>query len=95
MRRLLWLPDAILDLQRLHAFLGDHSTDAANRLLLDLYRAAGSLVDFPELGRPYDRADSFRELVMPFGRRSYVLRYRITEENIIIVRVWHAFEDRS
>jgi plasmid stabilization system protein ParE len=94
MKRILWLPDAIRDIQRLHDFMSGHSIDAANRLLNELHRASGSLIEFPELGRPYLSAADFRELVVPFGRRSYVVRYRITGEDIVIARVWHPLEDR-
>lgn len=36
-----------------------------------------------------------RELVVPFGVRSYVLRYIIDNDgNVVILRVWHSREDR-
>ncbi len=36
-----------------------------------------------------------RELVIPFGRSAYVLRYRIDEHgDAIIIRVWHGRERR-
>jgi plasmid stabilization system protein ParE len=36
-----------------------------------------------------------RELFVPFGRSHYVLRYRLTELDIIIFRVWHHMEVRG
>ena len=93
-RRLIWLPDAVLDLQRLDQFLRPHNPDAANRSLQRIRNAAERLLEFPALGKPYAPALEFRELHVPFGARGYVLRYRLEDPEIVIVRVWHALEDR-
>ncbi len=36
-----------------------------------------------------------RELFIPFGSGFYVLRYFLTSDTVIIVRVWHGREDRK
>ena len=36
-----------------------------------------------------------RELYLPFGSGGYVLRYVVAREEIVVIRVWHAREDRS
>ena len=36
-----------------------------------------------------------RELFLPFGASSYVLRYLIDEQTVVIVRVWHGRENRK
>lgn len=89
-----WLPEARDDLARLHAFLAPHSSDAAARAIETLIAAAGSLLAFPEKGRPWQPDMAFRELSVRFGARGYVIRYRLFEEKIVIVRVWHALQDR-
>ena len=89
-----WLPEARDDLARLHGFIAAHSPDAAARAIETLIAAAGSLLDFPEKGRPWEPDVAFRELPVRFGARGYVVRYRLFEEKIFIVRVWHALEDR-
>ncbi len=89
-----WLPEARDDLERLHEFIAPHSEDAAARAIQTLVGAAGTLIDFPEKGRPWPVDPSFRELSVPFGRRGYVIRYRLDQDDVIIVRIWHGLEDR-
>lgn len=89
-----WLPDARHDLQRLHAFIEQHSPDAALRAVNTLIEAAETLAEFPDKGRPWELEPGFRELMVKFGTRGYVIRYRRHENLVIIVRVWHHLEDR-
>jgi hypothetical protein len=39
--------------------------------------------------------EEFRDLVAPFGGGAYVLRHRIDDDALVIVRVWHRKEDRD
>lgn len=89
-----WLPDSLDDLKRLHTFIEPHSSQAALRVVNALVQAADSLKEFPEKGRPWDLEMDFRELPVRFGARGYVIRYRYYNDEVIIVRVWHALEDR-
>lgn len=94
MARVRWLPDALNDLKRLHDFIEPHSPQAAVRAVDTLVEAAESLSEFPEKGRPWDLERDFRELFVRFGARGYVIRYRFFDGEAIVVRVWHALEDR-
>ena len=49
----------------------------------------------PELGRPMDDDTKRRELFLPFGASAYVLRYRIENQTIVIIRVWHGRDSRE
>lgn len=89
-----WLPEALDDLRRLHAFIAPHSRNAARRAVDTLVEAAGGLKEFPEKGRPWDLEPDFRVLPVRFGARGYVIRYRYIDNEVVIVRVWHAREDR-
>ncbi len=89
-----WLPEALDDLKRLHGFIEPHSPTAAKRAIDILIEAADTLAEFPEKGRPRDLEMDFRELPVRFGARGYVVRYRYVDDEVIIVRVWHALEDR-
>ena len=89
-----WLPEALDDLQRLHAFIEPHSPGAARRAVNTLIDAADSLVEFPEKGRPWDLEMGFRELSVRFGVRGYLIRYRYVDNIVFIIRVWHALENR-
>ena len=89
-----WLPEALDDLKRLHAFIEPNSPKAAKHAVDTLTEAAGTLIEFPEKGRPWDLEMDYRELAVRFGARGYVVRYRVVDDDIIIVRVWHALENR-
>ncbi len=89
-----WLPEALDDLKRLHAFIEPHSPDAASSAVNTLIEAAESLQEFPEKGKPWELEMGFRELPVKFGARGYVIRYQLHDDQVIIVRVWHSLEDR-
>lgn len=92
--QLIWLPEAQADIQRLFDFLVDVNPDAAIKMLHAIKDGADRLLDFPELGRRMDDDTSRRELVLPFAASAYVLRYRIEQDTIVIIRVWHGRERR-
>lgn len=89
-----WLPAAREDLVRLHAFIRPHSEDAAARAVQTIMKAVEQLKETPEIGRPWGPDPAFRELHIRFGAKGYAARYRLFEERVIIVRVWHALEER-
>ena len=87
---------AAADIERLHAFLVDKSPDAARRAVAVLVRAIQSLDALAERGRPSGVA-GLRELVVPFGRSAYVVRYAYdaARQEVVIVRIWHGREARE
>jgi plasmid stabilization system protein ParE len=88
--------EAVADLVRLRDFPMNRNPGAAQRATAAIANAIRSLDPSPERGRPSGANDT-RELVVPFGRSAYILRYAIlTEENeIVILRVWHGREQRD
>jgi len=94
--KLVVAPAAAADLERLRQFLADKSPAAAQRAAIILRDAARSLEVFPDRGRPSAVA-GLRELIVPFGRSGYVMRYApIPERNeIVILRIWHDREARE
>ena len=93
MKKLRWSPEAVQDLARLREFLGTKNAAAAARAAGRIMQAATLLRDQPELGRGFED-EEWREMVAPAGRGAYLLRYRVEEDAIVIVRVWHAREER-
>jgi plasmid stabilization system protein ParE len=65
---------AIADLVRLRAFLAERDESAAQRVTIALDAALHSLEDLPERGRPSGVVGA-RDLIVPFGQSSYLLRY--------------------
>ena len=92
--RLIWLPEAREDIQRLYDFLIDEHPDAAERAIRAIQLGAARLLEFPRLGQRMDEETERRELFVPFGIGAYVLRYRIHDDTIIVIRVWHSRETR-
>jgi plasmid stabilization system protein ParE len=89
-------PDAAADLVRLRAFLADKNPDAARRAAASLIHAIQSLDRFPDRGRP-TCIEAVRELIVPFGRSAYVLRYSHLPDadEIVVLRIWHGREHRE
>lgn len=94
MTALYWLPEAQNDIQRLHDFLHEKNADAAQRMVNTLLEGADKLLSFPEIGKPLNDELRRRELFLPFGAASYVLRYRLDGEKVVVIRVWHSRELR-
>jgi plasmid stabilization system protein ParE len=84
------------DLARLHRFLANSNRAAADNAIARLTAAIDSLHVFPERGRPLVPSN-LRELIVPFGRAGYVLRYAYSaaKDELVIVRVWHGRELRE
>lgn len=89
-------PAAAADLVRLYEFLAEKNPTAAERASAALINAIESLDIFPERGRPSGRPN-VRELIVPFGRSNYVLRYAYREgtEEVFVFRIWHGREERE
>ncbi len=90
-----WSKDALEDMERLYDFTAAHSADAAEKAIAAILSAAITLRNFPQAGRCRPSNRHFRELPVRFGAKGYVVRYRIFEDEVIIIRVWHALEDRQ
>lgn len=90
-----WLPEAVDDLDRIDEFWREIEPSLAIRaaaLILDL---AADLNVFPERGR-ISRADpQSRELVGRFGDGAFILRYRLIDEDILVVQIRHSRERRD
>jgi plasmid stabilization system protein ParE len=90
-----WLPEALGDVERLHAFLHEKSPDAASRAARVILDGAGLLQSIPEIGRPMNDETGRRELVISFGAGAFVLRYMWDKNyTVVIIRVWHSRENR-
>lgn len=92
MPALIWHPDALADVARLHQFLAQQSPAAARRGASAIISTTGKIIKNPGLGAP--RAE-FREWPAKFGKRAYVIRYYILENgDVLITRIWHSREQR-
>ena len=89
------LPGAVEDVYRLDEFLRSKNEASANSVSLLLDAAVARLERFPKLGKPLGDHAPFRELTVPFGGGAYVVRYRSSGSDVVVVRVWHSRERRE
>jgi plasmid stabilization system protein ParE len=87
---------ALVDIERLRVFLQDKNPAAAQRAVATLSSAIQSLEKAPDRGRPSGTPE-IRELIVPFGRSAYILRYAHdpVQKEVIILRLWHGREARD
>jgi plasmid stabilization system protein ParE len=52
---------------------------------------------FPFLGIPVPDIDKpqLRDLFIPFGQAGYWVRYAVTDDKVIIIKIWHGRENRD
>lgn len=91
MRRLIWSPQAIADLDGIRDYIRDRNPKAARRIVATLIDAADRLMAFPNLGKPGPKP-GLRTLVVP--RTRFLIDYRTTGECVEIVAVTHAARHR-
>jgi len=91
-----WLPEALADIERLYGFLFDTNPTAAKNAVVCIRAAAHRLEQFPEIGRRMDDDTERREVFTAFGAGAYVLRYRVDSTGTaVVIRVWHSREARE
>ncbi|WP_076791457.1 type II toxin-antitoxin system RelE/ParE family toxin [Chlorobium sp. KB01] len=96
MPQIKWLPEALADIERLHAFLYEKNPGAAARAAQAILDGAGLLKSIPDIGHPKNDDTGRRELVVSFGAGAFVLRYmRERNDTAVIIRVWHSKENRA
>jgi addiction module RelE/StbE family toxin len=93
--KLEWSLDALADLDRFAAFLHDKFPSLAAVVARTLIEKSHILTSSPELGRPLGEHPGFRQLVVHALHAVYVLQYRVEDDRIVILRVFHGREMRS
>ena len=88
--------EARSDLVRLRAFIAKHNPTAAERVAKRLIQGIERLLQHPRLGRrvPVAPAQMAPEEIRDWPIGDYVVRYLITADRIIVLRVWHGKEQR-
>lgn len=93
MPRLIWSPEALMDVQRLYRFLAEKNADAARRAAGAIREGAQIIADHPQAGRPVDDMDpAFREWPVSFGATGYVVLYHLAGDTALVVAVRHQRE---
>lgn len=91
---LIWTAAARADLIRLRRFIEPHDPEAAWRAAQAVKEGAKLLLTYPAIGKRVEERED-RDLLIPFGQRGYVLRYRLEAQTVVVLRVWHGLEERT
>jgi len=85
--RIIWSPEAIIDLTDLRDYIASDNPDAARRVALAILNTIEvGLAKNPERGRP-GRVPDTRELVVP--KTPVIVPYRIRNTTLEILGVYH------
>ncbi|GEM_PF-163089 len=86
--RIIFFTEAGADLVRLRAFIEEHNPNAANRAVSKIRESLKMLAEYPLLGLCVENIDvpNLRELFVQFGKSGYLIRYRIVQNEIQIIR---------
>ncbi len=89
----IWLPQALRDVDRLYRFLLEKNPQAAQKAAETILNAAKPLETFPGLGTFVPDKPKFRDIFATFGHSSYVIRYTQSPSgSVLITRVWNGKE---
>ena len=88
LRRIVWTAEAVDNLDAIADYIEAFHPPAAARMAARLIALADSLAEFPDRGR--DAGNGRREMTIV---APYVLRYRVEEERVIILRIRHSARD--
>jgi addiction module RelE/StbE family toxin len=87
-RRIIWTVEAVSNLKSIFTYVSAFNATAAVRLARRLQAAADSLAIHPERGRPTTRG--LRELTII---HPYLIRYRVRDDAVLILRIRHGAQD--
>lgn len=90
MAKVVWLDEAIDQLDQIIAYIEVFDPPAANRIKARLIDVSDSLRSFPHRGRPGRQGSREMVTVSP-----YILRYTVIDETIFILGVRHARRDQA
>ena len=81
------------DLVRVLDFLSDKNPKAARKAADLIDSSIKSLALLSERGHPGPTED-VREISVRFGKRAYIIRYRVEPQAVVVARVFHSNEQR-
>ena len=88
--KLTFTDSALGDLKRLRTFIAEKNPPAAHRISLRLIHSIKKLVGQPQMGVNVEELSGVKDLIAA----DYVVRYTILDNELFILHIWHAKEDR-
>jgi toxin ParE1/3/4 len=88
---IVWSPLARSRLREIRDYVARDKPEAAERLAVRIVAVVEALKNHPHLGR-VGAESGIRELII--GRTPYIVLYRVSNERVIIVTIWHAAQHK-
>ncbi len=92
--RLLYSDEAVSDLVRLRQFIAEKDPRSAARISKDIVTRVELLRRFPEAGVVVQLAPD-PKAIRDIFIGNYIVRYALHTDAVVILRVWHHYENRS
>lgn len=92
MIELQWTGAALADLSRLYEFLRPLNEAAAARAVQSLVAAPNTLQEFPRIGEGLEGFEGREVRRLLIGK--YEIRYEVSRDVVVILRLWHTRESR-
>jgi len=89
--RIRWTPAAAADLQNISDYLKEHHPHYRQPTMRKLYDTIRSLKQMPGRGRPGSEEGTREVLFHPLP---YVAVYRVTDEAVEVLRIYHGAQNR-
>lgn len=90
---MIFTPAALRDLERLREFLRPNNPAAAERVAKAIIQGSRTLGEHPHIGRPIDDLpEAYRDWLIDFGDRGYVVRYRSDGDTLVVLAIRHQKE---
>jgi plasmid stabilization system protein ParE len=90
-----WSASALADLDRFAAFLRETHPALSAIVGREIIAKAQVLSKHPRLGSPAPNRPEYRQLVMQVLNATYVFRYVLDGERVVMLRVFHSRENRA
>lgn len=94
MSQVVWLPEALDDLNGLYERPERRNPDAAVQAVQAIFAAADTLANNPQRCPQLRTNPNRRKLRVFFGKRGYLIYFEIQNDTVYILQVWHGLEDR-
>lgn len=94
MSEVIWLSSALADLDRCYDFLLSKDEETAKSALAAIFEAGESLSYSPLRCPTLKSYPDQRRLKVHWGRYGYFIYFKVEDDNVYILSVWHGRENR-
>ena len=90
-----WSAAALADLGRFEDFLRERHPALSTVVAREIISKTRALSEHPLLGRALAGRQAYRQVILRVLNARYVFQYRVMEDRLVILRVFHGRESRK